>query len=95
MLKSELQTLRQQGATKLATEAELSARYHMSRQGSGSYLSQTNTPDTLRQIAVITTFLDDYIFPPFSTMPRSASPKRDIPRWCSPRKIKSPGSGKS
>lgn len=82
MLKSELQTLRQQGATKLATEAELSARYHMSRQtvrhalqlleeegliqrrqGSGSYLSQTNAPDTLRQIAVITTFLDDYIFP--------------------------------
>lgn len=82
ILKSELQTLRQQGASKLATEAELSARYHMSRQtvrralqlleeegliqrrqGSGSYLSDTTAPDTLRQIAVITTFLDDYIFP--------------------------------
>lgn len=82
ILKSELQALRQQGTSKLATEAELSARYHMSRQtvrhalqlleeegliqrrqGSGSYLSDTDASDPLRQIAVITTFLDDYIFP--------------------------------
>lgn len=32
ILKSELQQLRQQGTARLATEAELSARYHMSRQ---------------------------------------------------------------
>lgn len=34
------------------------------RQGSGSYiLEQRDTEDDVRQVAVITTFLDDYIFP--------------------------------
>lgn len=81
ILKSELQQLHREGSSKLATEAELCARYHMSRQtvrhalqlleeegliqrrqGSGSYLRPPQQ-DTVRQIAVITTFLDDYIFP--------------------------------
>lgn len=82
LLKEELRRLRQQGETRLATEAELSQRYHMSRQtvrhalrlleeegliqrrqGSGSYLCDTILPDSKHQIAGITTFLDDYIFP--------------------------------
>lgn len=82
ILKSELQQILRQGGTKLATEAELSARYHMSRQtvrhalqlleeegliqrrqGSGSFIRGRETADDIRQIAVITTFLDDYIFP--------------------------------
>lgn len=82
ILRSEIQQLLRQGGTKLATEAELSERYHMSRQtvrhalklleaeqlierrqGSGSYIRQSGKPDDVRQIAVITTFLDDYIFP--------------------------------
>lgn len=81
ILRSELQELGRQGGGKLATEAELSQRYHMSRQtvrhalklleaeglvkrrqGSGTYLSHTAAEDS-RQIAVIATFLDDYIFP--------------------------------
>ena len=33
------------------------------RQGSGCYIRQGEQTDTLRQIAVVTTFLDDYIFP--------------------------------
>ncbi len=83
ILRSELGQLRRQGITKLATEAELAQRYHMSRQtvrhalqlleedglierrqGSGSFILEQPTPkDDIRQIAVITTFLDDYIFP--------------------------------
>jgi len=82
ILKSELQQLLRQGRTKLATEAELSERYHMSRQtvrhalkileaeglierrqGSGSYIRGSTSRDVERQIAVVTTFLDDYIFP--------------------------------
>ena len=82
MLKSELQQILRKGGTKLATEAELSERYHMSRQtvrhalelleeeglierrqGSGSYIKDPVRMDSVRQIAVITTFLDDYIFP--------------------------------
>lgn len=82
MLKSELLQLRRQGGTRLPTEAELSNKYHMSRQtvrhalqllenegliqrrqGSGSYLRPSEPRDTVRQIAVVTTFLDDYIFP--------------------------------
>lgn len=82
ILKSEAQQLLRRGETKLATEAELSARYHMSRQtvrhalklleeegliqrrqGSGSFIQNLEEADSLRQIAVVTTFLDDYIFP--------------------------------
>lgn len=82
ILKSELKQLQNSGKTKLATEAELSARYHMSRQtvrhalqlleaeglivrrqGSGSFLRDSEEKLDVRQIAVITTFLDDYIFP--------------------------------
>ena len=33
------------------------------RQGSGCYIRRGEQTDTLRQIAVVTTFLDDYIFP--------------------------------
>lgn len=82
ILRSEVQQLVRQGGSKLATEAELSERYHMSRQtvrhalklleaeglierrqGSGSYLADRAKTNDPRQIAVITTFLDDYIFP--------------------------------
>lgn len=82
ILKSELLQIQRRGGTKLATEAELSARYHMSRQtvrhalqlleaegliqrrqGSGSFLKGAEEDGLPRQIAVITTFLDDYIFP--------------------------------
>lgn len=82
ILRSEVRQLRRQGGSKLATEAELSERYNMSRQtvrhalklleaegiierrqGSGSYLTPQGKLDDTRQIAVITTFLDDYIFP--------------------------------
>lgn len=82
MLRSELQQLTRQGVGKLATEAELSQRYHMSRQtvrhalnlleaeglvkrrqGSGTFISNQITADGNKQIAVIATFLDDYIFP--------------------------------
>ena len=81
-LRVEIQQLQRQGGTKLATEAEISSQYHMSRQtvrhalklledeglierrqGSGSYLRQQGKARDTRQIAVITTFLDDYIFP--------------------------------
>ena len=81
-LRSELQLLLRQGGTKLATEAEICERYHMSRQtvrhalklleeeglierrqGSGSYIRQQSAAADTRQIAVVTTFLDDYIFP--------------------------------
>ena len=82
ILRSEVQQILRQGGSKLATEAELSQRYHMSRQtvrhalklledenlierrqGSGSYIRQSGRSDDVHQIAVITTFLDDYIFP--------------------------------
>ncbi len=83
ILRSEVRQLSRQGQLKLATEAELSQRYHMSRQtvrhalklleaeglierrqGSGSYiLERPQREGMARQIAVITTFLDDYIFP--------------------------------
>ena len=82
ILRSEVQQILRQGGSKLATEAELSQRYHMSRQtvrhalklleeenlierrqGSGSYIRQAGRADDVHQIAVITTFLDDYIFP--------------------------------
>lgn len=82
ILRSEIQQLRRQGETKLATEAELSYRYHMSRQtvrhalklleteeliqrrqGSGSFILEDRRAEDSRQIAVVTTFLDDYIFP--------------------------------
>lgn len=82
ILRSEIQQLRRQGESRLATEAELSGRYHMSRQtvrhalklleaegliqrrqGSGSFILEDRRLDDVRQIAVITTFLDDYIFP--------------------------------
>ena len=67
---------------KLPTEAELTRRYHMSRQtvrhalqllagegliqsrqGSGSYATGRTQEPASRQIAVVTSFLDDYIFP--------------------------------
>lgn len=82
MLKSELQQLVRQGNSKLPTEAELSERYHMSRQtvrhalkileeggliqrrqGSGSFIRNLARENDVKQIAVVTTFLDDYIFP--------------------------------
>lgn len=82
ILRSELQQLLRQGNHRLATEAELSERYHMSRQtvrhalklleeeglilrrqGSGSYIRSVGTDTGVRQVAVVTTFLDDYIFP--------------------------------
>ncbi|MGM9584622.1 MAG: GntR family transcriptional regulator [Faecousia sp.] len=82
ILRSELQQLARQGITRLPTEAELSQRYHMSRQtvrhalqlleadglilrrqGSGSYLQGTGSSTDTHQVAVVTTFLDDYIFP--------------------------------
>lgn len=82
ILHSELQQLLRRGETKLPTEAELAARYHMSRQtvrhalgvleekglirrrqGSGSFILPPDQAGDLRQIAVITTFLDDYTFP--------------------------------
>lgn len=82
ILRSEVQQILRQGGSRLATEAELSERYHMSRQtvrhalkllaeehlierrqGSGSYIRAQSRPEGTQQIAVITTFLDDYIFP--------------------------------
>lgn len=82
ILRSELQQLLRQGNNRLATEAELSERYHMSRQtvrhalklleeeglilrrqGSGSYIRSAAADSGVRQVAVVTTFLDDYIFP--------------------------------
>ena len=82
ILRSEVQQILRQGGSRLATEAELSERYHMSRQtvrhalkllaeehlierrqGSGSYIRAQSRPESTHQIAVITTFLDDYIFP--------------------------------
>lgn len=67
---------------KLLTEAELSRKYHMSRQtvrhalrlleeegliqrrqGSGSFLTESGGLTEKRQLAVITTYSDDYIFP--------------------------------
>lgn len=67
---------------KLPTEAELTRRYHMSRQtvrhalqllageglvqsrqGSGTYTTGRTHESASRQIAVVTSFLDDYIFP--------------------------------
>ena len=71
-----------QGGYKLPTEAELTRRYHMSRQtvrhalrllaeegliqtrqGSGTYTTGLVRDASSRQIAVVTSFLDDYIFP--------------------------------
>ena len=82
ILKSEISHILRQGGDKLPTEAELSQRYHMSRQtvrhalqileddglilrrqGSGSYITEQVKDPSVRQIAVITSFLDDYIFP--------------------------------
>lgn len=82
ILRSEARQILFQGGNRLPTEAEISARYHMSRQtvrhalkqleeegviqrrqGSGSYLLAQNAADDPKQIAVVTTFLDDYIFP--------------------------------
>lgn len=82
ILRSELQQLVRQGGSRLATEAVLAERYHMSRQtvrhalklleeeglivrrqGSGSYVRSAGGDTGSRQIAVVTTFLDDYIFP--------------------------------
>lgn len=82
MLRSELQQLARRGGSKLATEAELSQHYHMSRQtvrhaldlleaegliqrrqGSGTYIADQRPSGGHQQIAVIATFLDDYIFP--------------------------------
>ena len=70
------------GGHKLPTEAELTRRYHMSRQtvrhalqllaeeglvqsrqGSGTYTTSRIQTFSSRQIAVVTSFLDDYIFP--------------------------------
>ena len=81
ILRSELSSVAKQGG-KLPTEAELSRRYHMSRQtvrhalqllteeglvfsrqGSGTFLSPPAPKQSAGPIAVITTFLDDYIFP--------------------------------
>lgn len=80
-LRNDLPAIAKQGG-KLPTEAELSAKFHMSRQtvrhalrllteegliesrqGSGSYVSTGASLSGVRQVAVITTFLDDYIFP--------------------------------
>lgn len=80
-LREEIQQILRNGGDKLPTEAELTARYAMSRQtvrhalalleseglirrrqGSGSYINARMAVDT-KQIAVVTTFLDDYIFP--------------------------------
>jgi len=82
LLRSEIRELSRHGQSKLSTEAELSARYRMSRQtvrhalrlledeglierrqGSGSYINECTKPCGAKQIAVVTTFLDDYIFP--------------------------------
>lgn len=82
ILRSELQQLVRQGGSRLATEAALAERYHMSRQtvrhalklleeeglivrrqGSGSYVRSESAEPGTRQVAVVTTFLDDYIFP--------------------------------
>ena len=109
ILRSEVQQILRQGGSKLATEAELSQRYHMSRQtvrhalklleeenlierrqGSGSYIRQSGRSDDVHQIAVITTFLDDYIFPSILPLPRPATAP-----WYSPRRTRSAGSGKS
>lgn len=46
-------------ALKLLESEGLIAR----RQGSGSFIKRLATADSVKQIAVITTFLDDYIFP--------------------------------
>lgn len=82
ILRSELQQLVRQGGSRLATEAVLAERYHMSRQtvrhalklleeeglivrrqGSGSFVRTGAGETGVRQVAVVTTFLDDYIFP--------------------------------
>ena len=81
-LRSEIQQAARQSGGKLPTEAELSQRYHMSRQtvrhalklleaeglvkrrqGSGTYVSGHTPADGSKQVAVVATFLDDYIFP--------------------------------
>ncbi len=83
LLREELNQAADQSKYKFPTEAELSARYHMSRQtvrhalqllvdeglaekrqGSGTYGVKKNVNPVPGQIAVITSFLDEYIFPP-------------------------------
>ena len=82
LLREELAKNGERSGYKLPTEAELTRRYHMSRQtvrhalqilaeeglvqsrqGSGTYTTGRAWNPASRQIAVITSFLDDYIFP--------------------------------
>lgn len=82
ILRGELRQPSYPGGTRLATEALLAQRHHMSRQtvrhalklleeeglivrrqGSGSYVRADPAGPGVRQVAVVTTFLDDYIFP--------------------------------
>lgn len=82
LLREELAKNGNRGGSKLPTEAELTRRYHMSRQtvrhalqlladeglvqsrqGSGTYTTGRIQEPASRQIAVVTSFLDDYIFP--------------------------------
>ena len=82
LLREELAKNGNRGGSKLPTEAELTRRYHMSRQtvrhalqlladeglvqsrqGSGTYITGRIQEPASRQIAVVTSFLDDYIFP--------------------------------
>ena len=82
LLREELAKNGNRGGSKLPTEAELTRRYHMSRQtvrhalqlladeglvqsrqGSGTYTTGRIQESASRQIAVVTSFLDDYIFP--------------------------------
>lgn len=82
LLRDELLKNGGQDGCRLPTEAELTRRFHMSRQtvrhalqllaeegliqarqGSGTYATSRVQEHSSRQIAVVTSFLDDYIFP--------------------------------